>query len=47
MTVEYKSFSLGRKLLGVEKALSRYSIDKQEEIRILKTLLLMREYQEE
>lgn len=40
---KYKSFPLMKKCNGVEKALLRYSSDKNEEKRILKTLLMLRE----
>lgn len=40
---KYKEFPLMRKCNGVEKSLLRYSANKNEEIRILKTLLSLRQ----
>ncbi len=40
---KYQEFSLMRKCNGVEKSLLRYSKDLSEEIRILKTLLSLRQ----
>lgn len=40
---KYQQFSLMKKCSGVEKSLMRYASNKNEEIRILKTLLALRQ----